>query len=255
MATVLFILGDKASPTAGDAALIARVEGLGHTVITRSDEDAEESSGFDTVIIAESVASTTMGVKYRDLAVPLMVMENALWDEYFLRTVPIVTGTATTIAVNTVTDLDAGLGGTTVSLYSSSGDIGRYDIASEVPLGGVVVAQAPSGDDVYFVAFENGSILATGTAPARRYAMGIFDASVAKLTTDGWALFDAAAQWLIPIPIEAELHEVLADENEATFIRSNTGAGSDVAEVSFGTVGRTAGDPPVVFTIRHRVTP
>ena len=49
--------------------------------------------------------------------------------------------------------------------------------------------------DVFFV-YERGAVVPDGSIPARRVAMFLSDDTARVLTEDGWALFDAAIEWV-----------------------------------------------------------
>lgn len=198
MATIVLMVADAAALTSGDTTLRDRLQNThGHTVLLRSDEAAEEAGGsYDGFVIGESVASGLAGTKYRDAAVPGIVMEGALWDEHLLGAFS--TSTAQTQwNMQSVPPLNAGLTGLT-TVYSSS-QSQHWSLISAMGAGVQVVAQhaTDSTRGTVFV-YESGATTVTGTAPARRVALGILDTAIGAMTTDGLAVLDAVLDWAFP---------------------------------------------------------
>ena len=71
MATIVLVVGNKASLTADDTPLQDRlVNTHGHSVVLRSDEEAAYGSAYDGVVISDSCAGATLGTKYSTVAKP-----------------------------------------------------------------------------------------------------------------------------------------------------------------------------------------
>lgn len=196
MASVILVVGNSGALSSGDTSIQTRLTtDLGHTVTVKDDGDAEVGSGFDAVVVAESVNSVTFGTKYKTSAKGVLLLEIGSFDDFDMSGA----GTAqniTTLHVDSVGDLSAGLSGT-VTYYSAAAQI--YRVAdSGLGAGVTIVTRASSGSSQIFeFAYESGAALVSGNAAGRRVAIPIPDVSVASLATDGWALFDAAVTWAI----------------------------------------------------------
>ncbi len=96
----LLVVANKNSLTAGDAALRERLRDvLGLTLTLASDEEAENSTGQELVVIAESVSSGTIGAKYKTAAVPLVHLEENAWNDISLSGSAALAGAGTTLDV------------------------------------------------------------------------------------------------------------------------------------------------------------
>ena len=78
MAAILLV-GKTASESTDDV-LDTKLTAAGHTVTRRADESSEITSGHDLVIVSESVASGTIGGKYKNSSMPVLDCESGAWD-------------------------------------------------------------------------------------------------------------------------------------------------------------------------------
>ena len=79
---VLFVAGNTNLNDA-DAAIKARLEGMG-LAVTVVDDDAcatADAEGKDLVYVSSTIASSKVGTKYRDCAVPFITHESFLFDD------------------------------------------------------------------------------------------------------------------------------------------------------------------------------
>jgi hypothetical protein len=60
-------------------------------------------------------------------------------------------------------------------------------------------------------AYERGALMARGIAPARRVGFFIGNEAAARLTNEGWALFDAAVRWALGVELK-QFGEVFREE-------------------------------------------
>lgn len=68
---------------AGDSAVKSRLESLGFTVTVKDAPNCAttDATGMALMVISESVASTDVGAKFRDVAVPVLVLEMQVFDD------------------------------------------------------------------------------------------------------------------------------------------------------------------------------
>lgn len=199
------VVGDAAALTAGDAAVAARLQtNHGFSVTKISDEAPEAAGAYDLVVIAESVSSATLASKYASRAVPAIVLEGFVWDDWGL-----VNGSPTAYlessrdvrVMTNDTPLAAGLnqGGvyTVSNILCCAETLVSADTATVVSSSLQYLQFAYNSQRTIGFGVERGSVLHSGSpAPAKRIGLGFLDAAVgAGLTTAGWALFDAAVDW------------------------------------------------------------
>jgi hypothetical protein len=173
---VLYVVGST-TLIAGDAAVKSRLEGLGFTVVVK---DAPSSATADAtgkvlVVISESVTATDVGIKFRDVAVPVLTLEAGLFDDMQM-TGPTVgtdydnaTGQTQVVIADSSHPMSAGLSGTvTVTTSATAFAWGR-------PGAGAVKAATLGTDATKYALFgyETGASMFNGmSAPARR--AGVF---------------------------------------------------------------------------------
>jgi hypothetical protein len=106
---VLFVVGST-TLIPGDAAVKARLEGLGFTVAVKDAPSSAtaDATGKALVVISESVTAIDVSTKFRDVAVPVIVMEAGLYDEMQM--------TGTTLG----TDYDNATGQTQLAITDST---------------------------------------------------------------------------------------------------------------------------------------
>lgn len=184
---------------AGDAALKARLEGLGLAVLVK---DAAITTTADAtskalVVVSESVASADVGAKFRDVAVPVLVLEMQIFDDMQMTGPTFNTdygldgGKTQVIITNASHPLAARRSGTvTVTNSAASFCWGRPTLSA------ARVGSMP-GDTTMSTVFgyEAGAVMNGMSAPARRVGLFLAAATPTALNGDGWALFDAAVRW------------------------------------------------------------
>ncbi|MBM7844618.1 Calx-beta domain-containing protein [Herpetosiphon giganteus] len=203
--SVLFVTGSPAS--ANDAAVIDRLEQqLGLNVITRDHNSvtaADASNGIKLVLVSSSVASTKIGSMFRDTPIPVLVWENAIFDDMQMTgstngTHFGVTAAGTQLTItNASHDLAAGLNGT-ISVYTSAQTM---SYGGNLPTSAINIAYAAGNSTKRVIwGYESGTSMVGLTAPARRVGIFFGDLNTNQLTNQGWQLFDAAVTWAMTAP-------------------------------------------------------
>lgn len=198
---VLFVVGDIGMMNTSDQAINSRLQALGYTVQTINDEIATAASaeGKALIISSSSVGSGTLGTKFRDVAVPVINWEAFVQDDYLF------TGTATTefgtvgsqATVNIILPshpLAAGLAAG-VRAVTTTNSTFSWGLPGGTP---IIVARLDDGSSrPCLYAYETGSPMSSGTAPARRVNLFLQNDTYSMLNSDGLKLFDAAVAWAI----------------------------------------------------------
>lgn len=182
-----------------DEAIRARLASLGYAVEVKaaSASASTDADGKAVVVVSSTVASSQVGSKFRDVAVPVLTWEAWIYDD--LGMTPGGTGTGygridgqSQIAiVDPAHPLAAGLSGQVAFVP------GTTSMRWGAPAAGATVAATVPGDaaKALIFGFEAGDPLLGLEAPARRVGLPFFDDSAASFTAGGWALFDAAVTW------------------------------------------------------------
>lgn len=208
MGAILLVVGNAAAPTTSDTYLKGVLEGLGHTITLRSDDDADSVSGFDGVVIAESISSATLGSKYNTAPVPLVNHETGNINDLRL-----ATGEGTTEVSGTQIDVSptgavhpifSGPYGTfpsaTYTILSGSTGLGYVDeslLASGIKA--LAHSNAVATRQMVYVC-EAGATLASGTAEGRRACIFPVNAAAPGITADGESMLKNAYTWAFSGP-------------------------------------------------------
>ncbi len=197
--SVLFVSATNPA-TASDQVLVDRLSSAGYSVTVRNQTEtsALDALSKDLVIISESVTSTSVNTKFRDVMIPVINWEPSLFDDMMMTGA--TSGTdygdlANQTQLNIVnashplaSDLSAGLVTTTSSQQLYFWGAPSADAAIVATLNGFPTRAAIFG-------YEEGATMAGMKAPARR--VGFFNGIGSAFTADGWALYDAAVKWAL----------------------------------------------------------
>jgi hypothetical protein len=208
--TVLLIVGELPLTPANEK-VRRRVEGLGfevhpHIVEPLSDEELRLAT---MVLITSTVESQDVNTYFRDLPIPIINWESAIFD-YLGMTGPLWNGDAyasmssgEALIRNPSHPLAAGLSGN-VSLVASRPPWSEHNPKRKLMMSwGVpgphaeVIATLP-GEPSHAVvfAYDRGVPMpGLPAAPARRVGMFLWDDTPLTLTDAGWSVFDAAVSW------------------------------------------------------------
>ena len=194
----LLVVSNAAAVGAGDAAVRARLEGLGYAVTVRSESAAaSEAAGKDVVVISATVASGAVNSKFRATAVPVVVWEHAVFDDMGMTGVTLGTHFGVLDGQNALRvlapghPLAAGLSGAPVVTTS------LQPFTWGRPGAAAVNAAALTGDSTRSGVFgyTTGAAMFGLSAPARRVGLFLGNSGVSPLNPDGPKLFDAAIRW------------------------------------------------------------
>jgi hypothetical protein len=211
---VLFVVG-AAQLGPADTAAEARLEALGFVVDVRTGAlvKSTDADGRRLVVISSSVQSTDLGARLRDVDVPVLLWEPALFDDMRMTAAVENTDFGTRddqLAIEVKTPShpiasEAGLGAGTVQVVTRKD---RFSWAHPLASADVIATFASvnacgCGDAprAAIFAYDAGDELAGGlTARARRVGMFMNDDTLLRLDAAGWKLFDAAIHWCSGVP-------------------------------------------------------
>lgn len=205
---VVLIVGSTPAVGSADARIVQQLTSLGYSVTTVVQSAASSSSanGQRLVLISSTVSSSTIGNAFRDVAVPVMLWENGLYDlEMGMTSTTLGTDYGTTASQATLTiqnpshPMAAGLSGS-VSVMST----GRAMPYGSPNANAVRIAGTSSTTTkVVIFGYDQGSVMVSAIAPARRVGFFFNDDTPLVATADGWALFDAAVLWAVSTSVPA----------------------------------------------------
>jgi subtilisin family serine protease len=197
----LMVVWDPEELDNSDVVLKNRLESIGYIVTLIMDEDATASSatGHDVVLISDSVGSGYVNSKFRNVTVPVVVLENYIYDDMLMTGNKSKTdfddlSGQTQIAITDSTHpLAAGLSGNQ-TVYTSS-----RSVAWGVPSTSAFRVGSVSGDSSRFTIFgyDQGASMVGMTAPARRVGFFFSDSSASAINNQSGQLFEAAITWAV----------------------------------------------------------
>lgn len=200
--TILFV-GSNRPLLPRDTPLVTHLTSLGYTVVVRTDKEvlATDAVGKNLVIISESVLSTNVNTKLRNVAVPLLTWEGWVLDDLQMTGPVAYTDYGEVLTETKIHIVDpshplaAGLSGDvqTVGINDQVNNKFHWGVPSQAAH--IVANEIGSPNHAYIFAYEVGAQMVGMIAPARR--IGIQNATGPYLTTAGWAIFDAAVNWAI----------------------------------------------------------
>lgn len=194
--TVLLVVANPTTPTPGEVAVRDRLGAAGFSPTLADDNavTASQAAGTAFVLVSQSVnANLSTVTSLAGVSVPVWVAKPFLFDDFGLT--GRVAGTdyadkpgSTVTVVDSTHPMAAGRSGT-LSIQSG----GRMSVGRPTAAATVV---ALAGTDASVFTLSAGRPTATGTpAPGCRLSFPVYGNAPTTFTADGWAMFDAAAQW------------------------------------------------------------
>lgn len=178
--------------SAGDELLVADLVARGHTVTDIFDTDPAPTTGYDVILITESGSGSTTGA-YDTCPLPVLTFEVS-WTGLRLATADATTGAAGSWTLNS-----HAINSTFTSPLNTNSGTTYQAATSALPAG--VSAIATIGTETHTLAADTGATLTSGTAIARRAAIGFSDSKIASTTTDGFSYINAILKWLANISV------------------------------------------------------
>ncbi len=199
---VFFIVGQLPLGPA-DTILERRVRALGLRVVTVVDDllATVDTGRAALILISPTISVMAVGARFRDVAKPVVVSEPLLYDDMGMveSTVPMGVNRGADPGLTAInieqpaSPLAASLSGSvTVARQATS-------ISWGIPNANAIRVASVSGQSarVALMAYETGQRMPELVAPARRVGLFLSDQSALVLTSEGFALFDAAITWAL----------------------------------------------------------
>jgi len=197
----IMVITGAGKPTAGDNVMLARMtaRGIQTTTVTDAAVTATSVAGMDLVVISSSAESGPLAAKLRDIAIPVLCIENGEFALMGMTPATLNTdyGMIATQSQVQITMAGNPMVGTltgTLTISSVAGDFG-WGVPAATALKGASLVGNPSRSVVF--GYEKGAQMVSLPAPARRAAFAIRETLAANLTSDGTKLFDAVLNWVL----------------------------------------------------------
>jgi hypothetical protein len=198
---VMVTVDGTTTTDADDAIKAALFQSWGWTVTAIADSDPlatyqSAAASNDVMYIAESVQSTSVGTKARDLTIGVVVDEDRLWDEMGFES----GGTYYEEPGTDITILDdshyiTSLSSTgSLSVYSQATDIGSVDGVANLASGITVLATRVANQPSLFTADTDAQLIGL-TAPARRVGFYTATGNASYFTTNTETLLQRSLDW------------------------------------------------------------
>jgi hypothetical protein len=200
----LMLVGDLSLQN-DDQRVKQRLESLGYLVRVRlsGPPDLRELQGVSVVLVSSSVFSLDLNTQYRDIAVPVMVWEPSLFDDFGMtgpeesRACGVAASAGEAFISLPSHPMAAGLDGSVTVVTNGHGEHRLWlNYGTPGPSAAWVATWPGRPGRALLFAYEQGAPMpGLPSAPARRVGFFFYDDGRLHLTPAGWALFDAAVTW------------------------------------------------------------
>jgi hypothetical protein len=195
----LAYVADSTLGQAADSNMVSKLEGYGFevTIHAAATVGPEHTAGCRLVVISSTTDSVAVGNRLKLIPEPIVCWEPYLFDDLGM------TGAAenmdygwksnvSSLSIQSSTHpLAAGLSGQ-ITLQSTATSLGWGKPATSAL---IIANLAGHSGNAGIFAYERGSMMTDTQAPGRRVGLSFNDASGAHLSSQGWALFEAAIRW------------------------------------------------------------
>ena len=204
----LLVVGDPAALTAGDTRLKSVLETRGFAVLVADDAgSSSDAARMDLVAIGSSSASAMVAAKFKDVPIPVLDLESAIYDDMKM------TGPGkktdfdeeddrriTIVAALQGHPLAAGQTGTvTVNRGGTDPCCGINWGKPAASAAAIANYTAASNGKIAIFGYEKGAkMIDDFVAPARRVGFFAADTTMEHLSDEGLKLLNAAITWLAP---------------------------------------------------------
>jgi hypothetical protein len=200
----LLVVGAPASLTKGDLKAKTLIEALGFTVTIADDNGAATAAaGMSLVVLCSSSDAATLAAKYKDVVVPVLDLESAIYDD--MKMTAAVDGSFDETDGPTINILPAmqahplAAGKMGVITVSSGNNGINWGKVAPTAISVASIGATANLNRITIFGYEAGAkMIDDFAAPARRVGLFAADGTLANLSADGASLVNAAVSWLVP---------------------------------------------------------
>jgi hypothetical protein len=205
----LLVVGDPKALSKGDQKIKMVLESRGFEVVLGDDNGAATASnGTALVVLCSSSAAATLAAKFKDVTLPVLDLESAVYDDMKMTAGTTGTdfdeenGTMITILPAMQAHPLAGgkMGAVAVSAGGGSGCCGiNWGKPAATAIAIASFGTTANPNKVALFGYDTGAkMIDDFPAPARRAGLFAADTTLANLSPDGTLLIVAAISWLLP---------------------------------------------------------
>src|SRR6185436_12185536 len=192
------LIAGSATPGAAYEAVRGRLEEAGYVPVVKvpSTATAADANGKAVLVISSTIPDTALGARFRNSIAPIVTWETHLFDDLGLTSAASgnagVTGNQRRLdIVRPAHPLAAGLSGrVTVTSANASFAWGKPAATAAI-----IARLTNNPGRAAIFGYERGAAMVGLAAPGRRVGLFLGDSTAVGLTSEGWALFDAAVRW------------------------------------------------------------
>lgn len=191
------VVRGQGTATAGDEIMIGRVKAHGFSevvVVSDAAVTAESVVGSQLVIISSSAESGPLQAKLKDIAIPVLCVEDAEFTKMGMAKAGDHTAGVSQVVIDAAGSALVGAATGTLTISSKPGELG-WATPAAAALKGATLPGDPSRVVVF--GYEKGAQMTTLIAPERRAGFAIRETLAANLNADGLKLFDSILEWVI----------------------------------------------------------
>jgi hypothetical protein len=191
------VVRGQGTATAGDEIMIGRVKAHGFAevvVVSDAAVTAESVVGSQLVIISSSAESGPLQAKLKDIAIPVLCIEDAEFTKMGMAKAGDHTAGVSQVVIDAAGSALVGAATGTLTISSKPGELG-WATPAAAALKGATLPGDPSRVVVF--GYEKGAQMTTLVAPERRAGFAIRETLAANLNADGLKLFDSILEWVI----------------------------------------------------------
>ena len=198
---VLFIVDDPASLSDGDTMLKSIMEVSKDMIVTMGNTVTPnpDAASMNLIVASSGASASEFPALYKGATVPMIIFSNGAYQAMGFITASAGKGSASTPVMATIVDdttpLASGMAvGTNFSAIGTSRSTSVYwGNPGGNPIKVAAIVGAPT--QLISFAYEKGATMATGSAPARRVALGFKTDVIGDLSIESTKLLNAAIEW------------------------------------------------------------
>jgi Flp pilus assembly pilin Flp len=191
---VLFVAGST-TLNSNDQLMRNQIESLGYTVVVADDNgiSAADANGKVLVVVSASAATNRVSDTFKDVELPFLTWKHNIQSEMKMSDAESGDNNETEInIINQGHPMAAGLSGLT-TVYDSNERLRYGEVTSDAVL--IATTDTQSDRHVLYGYDTCAAMVDNFPAPARRVFFFVDGDAADNLTSDGWALFNAAFAW------------------------------------------------------------
>jgi len=198
--SIALLVGDVNSVNSSDTAMKSQLEFSGYVVNLYNDTDTNATvlaNNPKLIIISDSVRGADIKARYRDTAIPVMMMDRYLFDDMKMANSANTDSNEKQVRIqNSSHPMAAGLSTGNKTVTTSNRTFNYADPSNN---NATIIASIDNNNNrLTIFAYDTGTTMEDNVkAPARRVGFFANSSTAQKFNSTGWQLFDAAVAWAV----------------------------------------------------------